>query len=86
MSLDLVDPPPLDPQLLREYILDMLDQLASLSAEHQDLPTAKALWSCWGKVSRMSSPGPDARPLWEGSTTGEVVPLWADAPSHRRRS
>ena len=85
MSLDLADPQPLDPQLLREYILDMLDQLASLSAEHQGLPTAKALWSCWGKVSRMSPASPDARPLWEGSTSGEVVRLWADAPPNRRR-
>ncbi len=85
MTMELAEAQPLDAHLLREYVLDMLDQLAAIAAEHEDLPTARALWSCWGRVSRMAAQQTDTTELWEGSTSGEVVPFWIDTPPRSRK-
>jgi hypothetical protein len=77
VALDLVESQPIETHLLREYIIDMVDQLAAMAAEHDDLATARTLWSCWGRLGRLPRKGSEATALWEGSTTAEVVTLRA---------
>ena len=54
MSLNTIDPRPFGSDGVREYILDMIDQLAAMAAEHGDVDSARALWACWGEVSRQA--------------------------------
>ncbi len=81
MALDLVESHPIETRLLREYIIDMVDQLAAMAAEHDDLPTARALWSCWGRLGRLPPNGSETTAMWEGSTTAEIVTLRVDTAS-----
>ena len=57
MALDMIDTGSTGGNAMREYILDMIDQLAALAAECGDVNSARALLSCWGQVNQASRSG-----------------------------
>jgi len=85
VALDLVESHPIETHLLREYIIDMVDQLAAMAVEHDDLATARTLWSCWGRLGRLPPKGRETTATWDGSTTAEVVTLRVEAAPRPRR-
>ena len=85
MAVELVESQALKPHHLREYILDMLQQLAAMAAEHQDPATAGTIWSCWSALSTQGAPTAGCAPSREGSNKGEVVALWADGSGRPRK-
>lgn len=41
---------------LREYILDMVQELAAVAARRGDAPSAQALQVCWNKIREIDDP------------------------------
>ncbi len=74
MALDFVDTGSAVPDPVREYILDMLDQLAGMAAEHGDLASARQLWACWGQVSETNQAVTDAMAQARRSAAATTAP------------
>ncbi len=65
----MIDPRSAGDDGVREYILDMLDQLAAMAAEQGDVDSARALWACWSQVSRQAIKG-------SAAASGDSAALW----------
>ncbi len=75
-------PAPLTSEVLHEFVLEMVDQLAVMAAEHGEMATARALWACWGQINRTVDQ-PSALDDREAGVGEETV--WIDAPRRPRK-
>ena len=65
---------PSDSAALRDYVLDMIDQLAVVAAEQGEVAMARTLWTCWGQINPDMARAPVGR---------EIV--WIETPARPRK-
>ena len=54
---------PSDSAALRDYVLDMIDQLAVVAAEQGEVAMARTLWTCWGQINPDMAQAPVEREI-----------------------